>query len=157
MLENFFTECYKYGYWRIFKSNDFLFSLLILIISLFLKCFFNITLEIDYIFIISILIWIFAFISTALAIIVSFIDKNFLNLIKWTNIYRNLIFSYFYWVTIILSSIFLISILLFLNIKWCLIYLVFFLFTYSFFLTYEILKTTINLWLYKEKLLNKNN
>lgn len=154
MLKNIFVECYKYGYWRILKSNDFLFSVFILILSLFIKCKFNLEITVDYKFIVTVLIWVFAFIFTALAIIIGFIDKEFLNLIKWTDIYKNILFNYYYWTSIFLFSIFITSIFIFFNLNWYLHYVVFFFFVYSVFIAYEILKTTINLGLYKEKFYN---
>lgn len=157
MLESFLKECHKFWYGRIFKSNDFLFSIGIVIISLFLNCKFDIIIDIDYKFITSLLAGIFAFVFTALAIIIWFIDKDFLDKIKWTDIYTNILFTYYFWTSIFLFSILITVLFLIFKINWIFEYIIFFFFIYSISISYEILKTTINLWLYKEKFLINSN
>lgn len=151
MLNSFFVEIYKFWLSRIISSLDFIIPLIIFFVVSLLECKFQIKINVEYDKILSVLVWIFAFSFGALAIIVWFFDKNFSLFIKKTNFYEEIIFHYYYGISIFLFSTVFLSWFMILNLKWFFQNISIFLFLYCIFLSYEILKITINLWKYKQK------
>jgi hypothetical protein len=130
---------------------DFLLSVLVVSIAVNLKCCFSIDIDITYSDVVSILIGLFAFIFAALAIIISLSDKKFLEILKQAGVFKSILFHYWLGCVLYLSSVLIISILQIFKLSGWFDYLVLFLLVYSVFFSFELVKTTINFGIYREK------
>jgi hypothetical protein len=95
----FIVAAKKYGAWRIIKSNDLIYALVLSIIFSLSVSHFGIQIQINemvcpiYVTISATMI---AVAIAGLAIVVSMSDSSFIKILKSANIYENILFSFYY-------------------------------------------------------------
>lgn len=155
-MNSFFSSWYRFGIIRTFWSKDFCCALLITLLALFLKHYHQVSIIVKYDIVISVMAGLFAFIFAALAIMISLSDEKFLAILKKADVFDDFMFHYWFGCTLYLVGIASFFLLEIFNMQggWC-DYFVLFIFLYAIFFSIELVKTTINFGVYREKFINR--
>jgi hypothetical protein len=95
----FFVVAKKYGAWRIIKSNDLVYALVLSFIFSLVACSYGIPIQLNEMVcptFMAISATMIAVAIAGLAIVASLSDPSFIKILKSVNIYENILFSFYY-------------------------------------------------------------
>lgn len=147
MKDSFWKSLYEFGIWRILTGSDFLGAFFVTLAGLFLSHYHGFSLQYDFELLLNVEGILFAFVFAALAIMISLSDEKFLGLLKELKVFDGILFPYWYSCFLFLATIScLVLIDAFPENHFLLPYLEpvgIFLFWYSIFAAFLLVKTTI--------------